>query len=78
LNWPISRSPRRSRRIRAPLAPGGDYDSAHFDQLTIDPASLRGAIVTPGQLTGMTALLADGLGIVVEDGERPYDPIRRG
>jgi uncharacterized protein YjbI with pentapeptide repeats len=36
--------------------------------ITVDPASLRGAIVTPGQLTGITALLADGLGIVVEDG----------
>jgi uncharacterized protein YjbI with pentapeptide repeats len=35
--------------------------------LIIDPGSLRGAIVTSGQLAAMAALLADSLGITVED-----------
>jgi hypothetical protein len=35
--------------------------------IIIDPGSLRGAIVTSGQLAAMAALLADSLGITVED-----------
>lgn len=37
--------------------------------ITVDPGSLRGAIVTAAQLTDMAALLADSLGIVVKDQE---------
>jgi uncharacterized protein YjbI with pentapeptide repeats len=35
--------------------------------ITVDPGSLRGAIVTPAQLADMAALLADSLGIKVQD-----------
>ena len=36
--------------------------------ITTDAISLRGAIVTPAQLTAMAPVLADSLGIVVADG----------
>jgi uncharacterized protein YjbI with pentapeptide repeats len=35
--------------------------------ITVDPLSLRGAIVTTGQLMDMAPLLADSIGIIVED-----------
>jgi uncharacterized protein YjbI with pentapeptide repeats len=35
--------------------------------ITVDPESLRGAIVSPAQLAGMARLLADSIGIIVED-----------
>jgi hypothetical protein len=35
--------------------------------ITIDPGSLRGAIVTPAQLAHMAGLLADSMGIIVAD-----------
>jgi len=35
--------------------------------LTVDPASLRGAIVTTAQLIDMAPVLADSIGIVVDD-----------
>ncbi len=35
--------------------------------ITTDATSLRGAIVTPAQLTEMAPVLAASLGIVVED-----------
>lgn len=39
--------------------------------LLIDPSALRGAIVTPAQLALMAPLLADSLGITVEDDGEP-------
>ncbi len=35
--------------------------------LTVDPTSLRGAIVTTAQLIDMAPVLAEGIGIIVED-----------
>jgi hypothetical protein len=35
--------------------------------LTVDPVSLRGAIVTTAQLIDMAPVLADSIGIVVDD-----------
>ncbi len=56
---------------------GTDFSRARMDQadlrgaelgIIIDPGSLRGAIVTPGQLLEMAPLLAASLGITVADG----------
>jgi uncharacterized protein YjbI with pentapeptide repeats len=55
---------------------GTDFSRARMDTvdlrdaelgITIDPASLRGAIVTPAQLAEMAPLLAGSMGIVVRD-----------
>ena len=43
----------------------GDLRGAQLGLVT-DAESLRGAIVTPAQLAGMAALLADTLGIAVD------------
>lgn len=39
--------------------------------ITVDPGSLRGAIVSNAQLASMAPLLADAMGITVEDEEAP-------
>jgi uncharacterized protein YjbI with pentapeptide repeats len=42
--------------------------------ITVDPGSLRGAIVSPAQLASMAPLLADAMGIIVEDGGQDGRP----
>ena len=54
-----------------------DFSRATLDQvdlrgselgLIVGPEPLRGAIITSGQLSAIAPMLADSLGIVVDDG----------
>ncbi len=56
--------PHRVRRLQAGR---GDLLRGAELGITTDATSLRGAIVTPAQLTEMAPVLAASLGIVVED-----------
>jgi uncharacterized protein YjbI with pentapeptide repeats len=62
---------------------GTDFSRAALDEvdfrgaelgITISPESLRGAIITAGQLSAIAPMLAEILGVVVADGNEPERP----